>query len=125
VEQYAAYEPVPGYHVNGELTLGENIADNSGLSIAYKAYKLSLAGKDAPTIDGLTGDQRFYAGWAQVWRGKARDNEEVVRLKSDPHSPSAIRGTVPETNQAPFYDAFGVKEGDKMYLPPEKRVSLW
>jgi predicted metalloendopeptidase len=125
VEQYAAYEPVPGYHVNGELTLGENIADNSGLAIAYKAYKLSLAGKEAPTIDGLSGAQRFYAGWAQVWRGKARENEEIVRLKSDPHSPAAIRGTVPEANQAPFYDAFGVKDGDKMYLPPDKRVTLW
>jgi len=125
VEQYAAYEPIPGYHVNGELTLGENIADNSGMAIAYKAYKLSLGGKEAPTIDGMTGDQRFFGGWAQVWRGKARDNDVMVRIKTDPHSPQAIRGTVPEMNQAPFYDAFGIKEGDKMYLPPEKRVSLW
>ncbi len=125
VEQYAAYEPVPGYHVNGELTLGENIADNSGLAIAYKAYRLSLGGKEAPTIDGLSGDQRFYGGWAQVWRGKSRDNALIVRIKTDPHSPESIRGTAPEMNQAPFYEAFGVKEGDKMYLPPEKRVNLW
>jgi putative endopeptidase len=125
VEQYAAYEPVPGYHVNGELTLGENIADNSGLAIAYKAYRLSLGGKEAPTIDGLSGDQRFYDGWAQVWRGKTRDNALIVRIKTDPHSPESIRGTAPEMNQAPFYEAFGVKEGDKMYLPPEKRVNLW
>ncbi|WP_029921013.1 M13 family metallopeptidase [Nevskia soli] len=125
VEQYSAYEPIPGYHVNGELTLGENIADNSGMAIAYKAYKLSLGGKEAPTIDGLTGDQRFYGGWAQVWRGKARDNDIMVRIKTDPHSPQAVRGTVPEMNQPSFYEAFGVKEGDKMYLPPEKRVSLW
>jgi len=125
VEQYAAYEPVPGFHVNGELTLGENIADNSGIAIAYKAYKLSLGDKQAPVIDGLSGDQRFYAGWAQVWRGKTRTNALVVGIKTDPHSPEAIRGTVPEMNQAPFYDAFAVKEGDKMYLPPEKRVSLW
>jgi putative endopeptidase len=125
VEQYSAYEPVPGFHVNGELTLGENIADNSGIAIAYKAYKLSLGGKEAPLIDGLTGDQRFYAGWAQVWRGKTRTNDLIVGIKTDPHSPEAIRGTVPEMNQAPFYDAFGVKEGDKMYLSPEKRVSLW
>ena len=125
VEQYAAFEPVPGYHVNGELTLGENIADNSGIAIAYKAYKLSLGGKDAPVIDGLTGDQRFYGGWAQVWRAKTRDNELVLRIKSDPHSPAQIRGTVPEMNQAPFYDAFGIKEGDKMYLAPDKRVSIW
>ena len=125
VAQYAAFEPVPGFHVNGELTLGENIADNSGIAIAYKAYKLSLGGKDAPVIDGLTGDQRFFAGWAQVWRGKARENEEIVRLKSDPHSPSAIRGTVPEMNQAAFYQAWDIKEGDKMYLAPDKRVTLW
>jgi putative endopeptidase len=125
VEQYAAYEPVPGYHVNGELTLGENIADNSGLAIAYKAYKLSLGGKEAPVIDGQSGDQRFYEGWAQVWRDKTRTDQLVVAIKVDPHSPLAIRGTVPEMNQASFYEAFGVKEGDKMYLPPEKRVALW
>jgi predicted metalloendopeptidase len=125
VEQYAAYEPVPGYHVNGELTLGENIGDNSGLAIAYKAYKLSLGSKEAPMIDGMSGDQRFYAGWAQVWRGKTRTNALIVRIKTDPHSPDEIRGTVPEMNQASFYDAFGVKEGDKMYLRPDKRVSLW
>ena len=125
VEQYAAYEPVPGYHVNGELTLGENIADNSGIAIAHKAYKLSLGGKEAPVIDGLSGDQRFYAGWAQVWRGKTRTNALIELIKTDPHSPESVRGTVPEMNQAPFYDAYGVKEGDKMYLPPEKRVSLW
>jgi predicted metalloendopeptidase len=125
VEQYAAYEPVPGYHVNGELTLGENIADNSGIAIAYKAYKLSLGGKEAPVIDGQSGDQRFYEGWAQVWRGKTRTDELVVEIKTDPHSPLAIRGTVPEMNQAPFYEAFGIKEGDKMYLAPEKRVTLW
>jgi putative endopeptidase len=125
VEQYAAYEPVPGYHVNGELTLGENIGDNSGLAIAYKAYKLSLGNKEAPMIDGMSGDQRFYAGWAQVWRSKTRTNALIVRIKTDPHSPDEIRGTVPEMNQASFYDAFGIKEGDKMYLRPEKRVSLW
>ncbi len=125
VEQYSAYAPVPGYFINGELTLGENIADNSGLAIAYKAYKLSLGGKEAPVIDGLSGDQRFYMGWAQVWRAKTRDSEAIVRIKSDPHSPAQFRGTVPEMNQKPFYEAFGVKDGDKMYLGPENRVSLW
>jgi putative endopeptidase len=125
VEQYAAYEPVPGYHVNGELTLGENIADNSGMAIAYKAYKLSLDGKEAPMIDGLSGDQRFYEGWAQVWRGKTRPDQLIVDIKTNPHSPLAIRGTVPEMNQASFYEALGVKQGDKMYLSPEKRVVLW
>jgi len=125
VTQYSTYEPVPGFHVNGELTLGENIADNSGLAIAYKAYKISLNGKDAPLIDGLTGPQRLFAGWAQVWRGKVRENEAVVRIKSDPHSPPAVRGDAPLVNQPGFYDAFGLKEGDKMYLPPEQRVSIW
>jgi predicted metalloendopeptidase len=125
VTQYAAYSPVPGYPINGRLTLGENIADNSGLAIAYKAYQISLGGKPAPVIDGLTGAQRFYMGFAQVWRGKVRDNESIRLIKSDPHSPMQFRGIVPEQNQPGFYEAFGVKPGDKMYLPPESRVSLW
>jgi putative endopeptidase len=125
VAQYAAYSPVPGYPINGELTLGENIADNSGLAIAYKAYRLSLGGKEAPVIDGLTGEQRFYMGFAQVWRGKIRDNESIRLIKSDPHSPMEFRGTVPFRNQPGFYEAFGIKEGDKMYLPPDQRVTLW
>jgi putative endopeptidase len=125
VAQYNAYEPVPGFHVNGELTLGENIADNSGLAIAYKAYHLSLAGKTAPVIDGLTGDERLYLGWVQVWRGKMREAEAMQRVKTDPHSPFAVRGTAPVVNQEGFYAAFGVKEGDKMYLPPERRVNIW
>jgi putative endopeptidase len=125
VAQYNAYEPVPGFHVNGELTLGENIADNSGLAIAYKAYHLSLAGKAAPVIDGLTGDERLYLGWVQVWRGKVREAEAMQRVKTDPHSPPAVRGTAPVVNQQGFYAAFGVKEGDKMYLPPERRVDIW
>ncbi len=125
VAQYAAYSPVPGYPINGELTLGENIADNSGLAIAYKAYLISLGGGQAPVIDGLTGAQRFFYGFAQVWRGKERDSLLIMRLKTDPHSPDAIRGQVPEMNQAPFYDAFGVMPGDQMYLPPERRVSMW
>ena len=125
VDQYAAYEPVPGFHVNGELTLGENIADNAGLAIAYKAYHSSLHGKEAPQIDGMTGDQRFFSGWAQAFRGKARTDNEIVLLKTDPHSPSAVRGTAPERNQKAFADAYGIKEGDKLYLAPEKRVTLW
>ena len=125
VAQYDAYEAVPGYHVNGELTLGENIADNSGLSIAYQAYHLSLHGKRAPVIDGFTGDQRFYLGWVQVWRGKVREAEAIERVKTDPHSPPSIRGTVPVRNQPGFYQAFGVKPGDKMYLPPADRVTIW
>jgi putative endopeptidase len=125
VAQYSAYEPVPGFHVNGELTLGENIGDNSGLAIAYKAYHLSLAGKTPPVLDGLTGDQRLYLGWAQVWRGKAREAELIQQLKTDPHSPAAVRGTAPLVNQEGFYGAFHLKEGDKMYQPPEKRIDIW
>jgi len=124
VAQYGTYEPVPGFPVNGELTLGENIGDNSGLAIAYKAYRLSLAGKTPPVIDGFTGEQRLYLGWVQVWRGKEREAEAIQRIKSDPHSPAAVRGTAPVVNQEGFYAAFGVKQGDKMYLPPEKRVNI-
>jgi len=125
VKQYGAYSPVPGYKVNGELTLGENIADNSGLAIAYKAYKISLGGKEAPVIDGLTGEQRFYLGFGQVWRGKVRDNAAIVRIKSDPHSPPEFRGNGTVKNQPGFYSAFGVKEGDAMYLAPDQRVLMW
>jgi putative endopeptidase len=125
VAQYSAYEPVPGFHVNGELTLGENIGDNSGLAIAYKAYRLSLAGRRAPAIDGLSGDERLYLGWVQVWRGKDREAEEIQLIKTDSHSPPAVRGTAPLVNQEGFYRAFGVKEGDKMFVPPERRVDIW
>jgi putative endopeptidase len=125
VAQYNVYEPVPDYHVNGALTLGENIGDNSGLAIAYKAYRISLAGHEAPVIDGLSGDQRLYLGWVQVWRGKVREAEAIQRVKTDPHSPPAVRGTAPLRNQPGFYAAFGLKPGDKMYLPPNQRVSIW
>jgi predicted metalloendopeptidase len=125
VEQYNAFEPIPGYHVNGALTLGENIADNSGLAIAYKAYHLSLHGKKAPVIDGLTGDQRFYLGWAQVWRAKTREAQQIVRIKVDPHSPEQFRADGTVKNQPGFYDAFNVKPGDKMYLAPKDRVIIW
>jgi putative endopeptidase len=125
VEQYNAYEPVPDYHVNGALTLGENIGDNSGLAIAYRAYHLGLGLHEAPVIDGFTGDQRFYMGWSQVWRGKAREAETIQRIKTDPHSPAAVRGLAPLRNQPGFYKAFNLKPGDKMYLAPEQRVIIW
>ncbi|WP_394777698.1 M13 family metallopeptidase [Undibacterium sp.] len=125
VKQYSAFSPVPGYFVNGELTLGENIADNSGLAIAYKAYKLSLNGKPAPVLGGLTGDQRFFTGFAQVWRGKMRDQAAIVRIKTDPHSPPEFRANGTLRNMPGFYGAFGIKEGDKMYLAPTDRVSIW
>ena len=125
VAQYDSYSPVPGYTVNGTLTLGENIADNSGLAIAYKAYQLSLNGKPAAVIDGMTGNQRLYLGWAQVWRGKVRDAQQIVYIKTDPHSPGQFRGNGTLKNQPGFYSAFGVKEGDEMYLKPEQRVMIW
>jgi predicted metalloendopeptidase len=125
VKQYKAFEPVKGYHVNGELTLGENIADNSGLAIAYKAYKISLKGKPAPVIDGLTGEQRLYLGWAQVWRSKMREQQQIVQVKTDPHSPDQFRANGSLRNQPGFYEAFGVKQGDRMYLAPKERVIIW
>ena len=125
VAQYNNYSPVPGYNVNGKLTLGENIADNSGLAVAYKAYKLSLKGKPAPVIDNLTGEQRFFMGFGQVWRTKVRESQEIVLLKSDTHSPGQFRANGTLVNQPGFYEAFGVKEGDKMYVAPEKRITIW
>ncbi|WP_036171608.1 M13 family metallopeptidase [Massilia sp. 9096] len=125
VAQYNAFEPIPGYHVNGELTLGENIADNSGLAIAYKAYHISLKGKPAPVIGGLTGDQRLYMGWAQAWRAKMREAQRIVLIKSDPHSPDEFRANGSLRNQPGFYEAFKVKPGDKMYLAPKDRVIIW
>ena len=125
VAQYNGYSPVKGYQVNGELTLGENIADNSGVAIAYKAYKLSLHGKKAPVIDGYTGEQRFFIGFAQVWRMKMREAQQLVLLKVDPHSPGQFRANGTMRNQPGFYRAFGVKPGDKMYLAPKERVIMW
>jgi predicted metalloendopeptidase len=125
VDQYSEYEPMPGKNVNGQLTLGENIADLSGLSIAFKAYKLSLGGKPAPEIAGWTGDQRFFLGWSQVWRRKYRDAEMVKRLLTDPHSPSWYRANGPVTNIDAFYSAFDVKPGDALFKPVEERIRIW
>lgn len=125
VEQYNQYEPLPGMHVNGQLTLGENIGDLGGLTVALKAYKLSLEGKDAPVIDGFTGEQRFFLSWSQVWRRKGREEYLRNMLLTDPHSPSEYRVIGIVSNIPEFYSAFGVKEGDKMYIAPEKRVKIW
>ncbi|MYM35973.1 M13 family peptidase [Duganella sp. FT94W] len=125
VKQYSAYSPVPGYHINGELTLGENIGDNSGLSITYNAYQRSLGGKPSPVIDGLTGEQRLYIGFAQKWRAKLRPEAAIAQIKSDPHSPGEFRAKGTVMNQPGFYEAFGIKPGDSMYLPPEQRVIMW
>jgi len=122
--QYSAYEPIPGQHVNGELTLGENIADLAGLTVALDAYHKSLGGKPAPTIDGISGDQRFYYGWSQVWRIKWREPALRQALLSDPHSPGHQR-TLVVRNLDPWYAAFGVKQGDATYLAPANRVKIW
>ena len=125
VKQYGAFSPVPGYFVNGQFTLGENIGDNSGVTIAYKAYRKSLGGKPSPVIDGLTGEQRLYIGWAVKFRTLQREEAAIVQLKSDPHSPGEFRVKGTLANQAGFYEAFDIKPGDKMYRPPEERVKLW
>ena len=123
--QYDASSPLPGTHVNGELTMGENIADLAGVAMAYRAYKLSLQGKPAPVIDGYTGDQRFFIGWAQGWARKYRDDELRRRLLTDPHSPSEYRTNIIVSNLPEFYSAFDVKPGDKMYRAPADRVKIW
>ncbi|MBL8554360.1 MAG: peptidase M13 [Phenylobacterium sp.] len=124
-EQYSATEILPGAKINGDLTMGENIADLGGLLLALDAYHLSLKGQPAPVIDGLTGDQRVFLGWAQVWRGKYRDDLMKQILVSDPHSPPVARVDIPMRNIDAFYEAFDVQPGDPMYLPPEKRVRIW
>ena len=123
--QYNSYCPLPGQCVNGGLTMGENLGDLGGLSMAYTAYQLSLKGKPAPVVDGLTGDQRFYLSWAQVWRGKYRDEALLNLIKTNPHSPSMYRANGPLRNIDAWYKAFNVKPGDAMYLPPEQRVRIW
>ena len=125
VAQYDAFSPLPGYHVNGALTLGENVADNAGLAIAERAYRLSLGGCPAPVIDGYTGEQRLFLGFAQIWHDKVRDAARIERLKVDPHSPGQFRADGTLRNQSAFADAFAVKPGDAMYLPPDQRISLW
>ncbi|WP_199609618.1 M13 family metallopeptidase [Flocculibacter collagenilyticus] len=123
--QYAAYAPFEDASVNGELTLGENIGDLGGLTVALKAYELSLDGKKAPVMDGFTGTQRFFIGWSQVWRRKYRDEELRRRLMTDPHSPSQYRVIGIVASMPEFYQAFDVKEGDAMYIAPEDRVKIW
>jgi putative endopeptidase len=125
VAQYAGYSPVQGYNLNGELTLGENIADNAGAIMASRAYRISLKGKPAPVIDGYSAEQRIFMGLAQARRGKARDAALIAQVKSDPHSPSEFRVNGSLRNHPGYYEAFDVKPGDKMYLAPEQRVIFW
>jgi putative endopeptidase len=128
IEQYDEFVPrglANGHHVNGAFTVGENIGDLGGLSIALLAYRLSLKGTDAPVIDGLTGEQRVFFGWAQVWRTKSRDAEAIRRLAIDPHAPPEFRCNGVIRNLEAFYDAFEVSESDELYLDPQRRVRIW
>jgi putative endopeptidase len=127
IDQYNAFEPrqLPGQHVNGRLTIGENIGDLGGLTIAHKAYMISLAGKEAPLMEGLTGPQRLFIGWAQVWRIKYRDAALNRMLATNPHSPGEFRCNGVIQNLTEFHEAFGVKEGDKLWLPVKDRVRIW
>ena len=125
VSQAAAYTVLDNQHLNGEFTLGENIGDLGGLIIAVRAWRRSLEGRESPTIDGFTGVQRFFLGWAQVWARKYRDEELRRRLVLDPHAPSEFRTNGPVRNVPEFIEAFGVKEGDKLFLPESERVKIW
>jgi predicted metalloendopeptidase len=125
VKQFSGYSVLDNRPLNGELTLGENIGDLSGMAVALKAYHLSLGGKPAPQIDGFTGEQRFFLGWGQIWRRKYRDEELLKRLLTDPHSPSEFRANGPVVNIDAFHEAFGVQPADRMYRPPGERVRIW
>lgn len=124
-EQYASYEGAPGMKINGKLTLGENIGDQGGVLLAYDAYKASLGGTLAPVLDGYTGDQRFFMAWAQGWQKKVREDAAKMALASDPHSPARWRVDGTLRNIDPWYGAFGVSPGDKLYLKPEDRARVW
>jgi putative endopeptidase len=123
--QYDGYTALPGLNVNGRLTLGENIGDLGGLSVAYEAYHISLQGKSPPVLDGLTGDQRFFLSWAQAWRNLTRDERLRTQVMSDPHSPPRFRVNGVVRNMDQWYAAFDVKPGDQLYLAPEQRVHIW
>jgi putative endopeptidase len=127
VAQFDALSPTaaPGHHVNGRLTLGENIGDLAGLTIAYKAYRISLDGKEPEVLDGLTGEQRFFASWAAGWRQVIRQEEAIRRLATDPHSPNEFRTNAIARNLDPFHEAFEVTAEDGMWMPPAERVSIW
>jgi putative endopeptidase len=125
VRQFAAYEPLPGKRIDGRLTLGENIADLSGLQIAYKAWQQSLGGRAAPVIDGRSGAQRFFIGWAQAWRAKTREERALQLLTVDPHSPPEFRANGAAVNHDGFHEAFGTRRGDGMHKPAGQRIRVW
>jgi putative endopeptidase len=123
--QYSEFEALPGVHVNGQLTMGENIADLGGLTLALDAYHASLHGKPAPVLDGYSGDQRVFLGWAQAWRGKFSDDFVRRQVVSDPHSPRQFRVNGPVRNIDAWYTLFGVKPQDKLYVAPDARARIW
>ena len=125
VEQYNEFKVFADLNVNGEFTLGENIGDLGGLSIALKAYRMSLNGQPEPVMDGFTGTQRVFLGWGQAWRHKAREQSLRMQVNTDPHSPSKFRVNGVVRNIPEFYEAFGIQPGDSLYLAPEKRVKIW
>jgi putative endopeptidase len=125
VAQYSSYEVLPGLHINGELTLGEDIADLGGITLAYEALERSLVGKERKLIDGFTPEQRFFLSWAQVWRTNMRENAMRQQVATNPHSPGNVRAYGPLVNFQPFFDAFGIKEGDPMWRKPEDRAKIW
>jgi predicted metalloendopeptidase len=125
VEQYGGYEVLPGQNLNGQLTLGENIGDLGGLAIAYDAYRMSLGDEKAPVIDGLTGDQRFFLSWAQLWKSITRDELSARLLKVDPHSPSEFRVNGVVRNLDAWYEAFAISKESALYLEPDERVGIW
>ena len=124
-KQYGTYSPVEGLFVNPALTMGENIGDLGGMTVAYEAYKLSLNGEEPVVIDGFTGDQRFFMAWAQIWKRKYREDELKRRLVTDPHSPSEYRTNGIVRNMTPWYDAFDVTEDDDLFVPHDDRVQIW
>jgi len=125
VEQFSRYESIPGYFIDGEYTLGENIGDLGGVEVAFQAYKLSLGGKPAPVIDGLTGEQRFFLAYAQAWRVERREDLALRLLKSDSHSPPKYRVNGTLRNIDAWYEAFSVGPEHALWLPPEARVQIW
>lgn len=124
-EQYDAYTVLDTIHVNGKLTLGENIGDLGGMNVAYEAFKMTPQGKSNKKIDGFTPDQRFFLSWAQVWRGNILPEEAAKRILTDPHSPGPYRTIGPLVNMDAWYSAFDVKPGDKLYVRPEDRIRIW
>lgn len=125
IDQYGAYVAIDSLHINGELTLGENIADIGGVTVSYNAYKLSLNGEESSVLNGFTGEQRVFIGWAQVWRSLFRDEALREQILTDPHTPGEFRVLGVMKNIPEFYEAFNVQEGDGMYLPENERVKIW